>query len=180
MSRIGRLPVVFDKAVTVTVTPDNEVIVKGAKSTEKVKMNPAIKATIDGNKIVLTRKDDAATNRALHGLYRSLVQNAVIGVTSGFQKTLLLNGVGYRAAVKGKALELTLGYSHAINFEIPQGITITVEKNTTVVVSGSNKEQVGHAAAKIRGFREPEPYLGKGVKYSDETIRRKAGKAAGK
>lgn len=180
MSRIGKNPVAFESGVQVTVNAQNEVIVKGAKVSQSVKMRPEIKAKVEGNKIVLTRADDAQATKALHGLYRALVQNAVIGVTQGFTKTLLLNGVGYRAAVKGKVLELNLGYSHPINFEIPAGITIVVEKNTTITVTGASKEQVGAVAAKIRGFREPEPYLGKGVKYSDETIRRKAGKAAGK
>ncbi|MCB0347862.1 MAG: 50S ribosomal protein L6 [Bdellovibrionales bacterium] len=180
MSRIGKNPVAFESGVQVTVTAQNEVIVKGAKATQSVKMRPEIKAKVEGSNIVLTRSDDAQTSKALHGLYRALVQNAVIGVTQGFTKTLILNGVGYRSAVKGKVLELNLGYSHPINFEIPAGITIAVEKNTTITVTGASKEQVGAVSAKIRSFREPEPYLGKGVRYSDETIRRKAGKAAGK
>jgi large subunit ribosomal protein L6 len=180
MSRIGRSPVIFEKAVQVTVTPDNEVVVKGAKSTEKVKMLSDIKAQVNGQEIVLTRKDDTKQVKALHGLYRALVQNAVTGVTKGFTKSLDLVGVGYRAGVKGKQLELTLGFSHPIVFDIPQGIEIKVDKQTNVQITGSNKGLVGQVAANIRGFKPPEPYLGKGVKYSDETIRKKAGKAAGK
>jgi large subunit ribosomal protein L6 len=168
MSRIGKNPVAFESGVQVTVTPANEVVIKGAKVSQSVKMRPEVKAKVEGNKVVLTRKDDSQSSRALHGLYRALVQNAVIGVTQGFSKTLLLNGVGYRAAVKGKVLELNLGFSHPINFEIPQGITIAVDKNTTIVITGASKEQVGAVAAKIRGFREPEPYLGKGVKYNSQ------------
>jgi large subunit ribosomal protein L6 len=180
MSRIGKNPVAFESGVQVSINAQNEITVKGAKASQQVKMRPEIKAKVEGNKVVLTRSDDSQNSKALHGLYRALVQNAVIGVTQGFTKILNLNGVGYRAAVKGKVLELNLGFSHPINFEIPAGITIAVEKNTAISVTGPSKEQVGAVAAKIRGFRPPEPYLGKGVKYSDETIRRKAGKAAGK
>lgn len=179
MSRIGKNPVVFDKNVQVSFA-NGELAVKGAKATQKVKVRPEIKVKVEGNQIIFERANDEQSTRALHGLYRALAQNAVTGVTAGFSKTLVMNGVGYRAAVKGKTLEMNLGFSHPINFPIPEGITITVDKNTTVVVTGSSKELVGETAAKIRGFRPPEPYLGKGVKYSDEVIRRKAGKAAGK
>lgn len=180
MSRIGRSPVIFDKAVQVTITPDNEVVVKGAKATEKVKMRKEIKATINGQEIVFTRVNELKPTKALHGLYRALVQNAVTGVTKGFTKSLDLVGVGYRAGVKGKQLEMTLGYSHPIIFDIPTGIEIKVEKQTHIDVVGSNRALVGEVAAKIRGFKPPEPYLGKGVKYTNEVIRKKAGKAAGK
>lgn len=180
MSRIGRSPVIFEKGVQVTISPDNEIVVKGAKATEKVKMLPTIQAKIEGQEIVFTRKDDAKEVRALHGLYRALVQNAVTGVTKGFTKSLDLVGVGYRAGVKGKQLELTLGFSHPILFDIPQGIEIKVDKQTNIQITGSNKALVGQVAADIRDYRLPEPYLGKGVKYSDEVIRKKAGKAAGK
>lgn len=180
MSRIGRAPVVIGDKVQVTISPANEVTVKGAKATQSVKMRPQIKAKVDGNKIVLTRADDTQTSRALHGLYRALVQNAMTGVTTGFTKSLDLVGVGYRANVAGKKLELSLGFSHPVIFPIPEGIDVKVEKQTTVLISGPSKELVGQVAAKIRSFRPPEPYLGKGVKYSDEQIRRKAGKSAGK
>ncbi len=180
MSRIGRAPVIFDKAVQVTVNANNEVVVKGAKATETIKMRPEIKAEVKGQEIVLTRKSDLKAVRALHGLYRAQVQNAVTGVTKGFTKALELVGVGYRAGVKGKQLELTLGFSHPIVYDIPTGIEIKVEKQTLVSVIGSNRALVGQVAADIRDFKPPEPYLGKGVKYQDEHIRRKAGKAAGK
>ena len=180
MSRVGRLPIKIEDKVEVSIAANNEVVVKGAKVTEKIKMQPTIKATIADGFITLTRDNDEAKNRAFHGLYRALIQNAVTGVSKGWTKKLELNGVGYRANVSGKKLELNLGYSHPINFAIPNGIDIAVEKQTKITVTGANKELVGQVAAKIRGFREPEPYLGKGVKYADEHIRRKAGKSASK
>ena len=180
MSRIGRAPVIISDKVQVSFMPDNTVVVKGQKATQKVKMRPEIQGKLDGNKIVLSRKDDAQTTRALHGLYRALIQNAVTGVVTGYTKTLELVGVGFRANVAGKKLELSLGFSHPVIFPIPEGIEIKVDKQTTVIINGANKEQVGQVAAKIRSMRPPEPYLGKGVKYADEHIRRKAGKSAGK
>ncbi|MCB0411160.1 MAG: 50S ribosomal protein L6 [Bdellovibrionales bacterium] len=180
MSRVGRSPVYFDDKVQVTVTPKNEVVVKGGKSTMTIPMNPLISAKVDGKTVVLTRQNDEPQSRAFHGLYRALVQNAVTGVSKGWTKELELNGVGYRAAVSGKKLGLTLGYSHPIHFQIPEGLEIKVEKQTRLSVTGANKELVGQVAAKIRGFRPPEPFLGKGVKYADEHIRRKAGKSAAK
>jgi large subunit ribosomal protein L6 len=143
-------------------------------------MRPEISAKIENNQVVVTRKSDESPVRALHGLYRALIQNAMTGVSQGFTRNLELVGVGYRAAVSGKKLELSLGYSHPIHFEIPEGIEIKVEKQTNISVTGASKELVGQVAAKIRGFRPPEPYLGKGVKYSDEKLRRKEGKSAGK
>ncbi len=180
MSRVGRAPVYFDKPVQVTVSPDNTVVVKGAKSTMSVKLRPAVIAKVEDGKIVLTRANEDSDTRAYHGLSRALLQNAVTGVSKGWTKDLELNGVGYRANVNGKKLELTLGFSHPVQFDIPDGIEIKVEKQTKISVTGANRDNVGKAAAKIRGFRPPEPYLGKGVKYADETIRRKAGKSASK
>ena len=180
MSRVGRSPVFFDKAVQVTVTPANEVVVKGAKHSMTVKMRPEIKAKIEDGKIILTKINEETQTGAYHGLYRALVQNAVTGVSKGWSRELELNGVGYRATVTGKKLELTLGFSHPVVFMIPQGIEIAVEKQTKMLITGPNREQVGQVAAKVRSFRPPEPYLGKGIKYSDETIRRKAGKSAAK
>ena len=180
MSRVGRSPVTVGSGVKVTITPTNEVIVQGAKRTEKVQMRPQISAKVENGQIVLTRADETQTVRALHGLYRALVQNAMTGVTTGFTKSLDLVGVGYRAAISGKRLELSLGYSHPIHFPIPEGIEIKVEKQTNIAVTGSDRALVGQVAAKIRGFRPPEPYLGKGVKYTDEKLRRKEGKSAGK
>ncbi len=180
MSRIGKYPVEFDSKVTVTVTPDNEVVVKGGKSTQTIKMLPQVKAKVEDGKVVIERTEESQKGRALHGLYRSLVQNAVTGVTEGFTKTLILNGVGYRSSVSGKTLELSIGFSHPIQFPIPDGIEVKVEKQTTVHITGASKEQVGQVAAKIRNYRPPEPFLGKGIRYSDEVIRRKEGKSAGK
>ncbi len=180
MSRIGKLPITVEKGVEVNISDANIVTVKNGKKSEVINVNPSLTVKLEDGSVVLTRNNDEAQTRAYHGLYRTLISNAVQGVTKGWQKTLELNGVGYRSAVKGKSLELNLGYSHPINYAIPEGIEIKVEKNTTVHVSGSSKALVGQVAAKIRSFRPPEPYLGKGVKYSDEVIKRKAGKSAGK
>ncbi len=180
MSRIGKYPVEFDSKVTVSVTADNEVIVKGGKSTQTVKMLPQVKARIEDGKVIVERTEETQKARSLHGLYRSLVQNAVTGVTEGFTKTLILNGVGYRSSVSGNTLELSIGFSHPVKFPIPNGIEIKVDKQTTVHITGASKEQVGQVAAKIRNYRPPEPFLGKGIRYSDEVIRRKEGKSAGK
>ena len=179
MSRIGKVPVAFGPKVQVTVV-DNEIKVKGSGVTQAIKMSSAISASIQDGTIVLTRKDDSKTSRSLHGLYRSLTQNAVTGVTSGWTKTLEMKGVGYRATIKGKSLELNLGYSHPIVLQLPEHIEAKVEKQTTVHIKGPDKQAVGQFAAKIRAFRPPEPYLGKGVRYTNEIIRRKAGKTGGK
>lgn len=180
MSRIGRAPVYFDDKVQVSVTPANEIIVKSGKNSLTVKMRPEVNAKLEGKKIILSRSKETLEVRSLHGLYRAMLQNAVSGVTKGFTKSLELHGVGYRANVAGKKLELSLGFSHQVNFEIPEGIEIKVEKQTLIVVTGANREVVGQVAAKIRSFRPPEPYLGKGVRYQGEHIRKKAGKSAGK
>lgn len=178
MSRVGKAPIYFKKGIDVSVSPDNFVVVKGAKLTQKVKLRPEVSAKIEDGKILLSCED--AAGGAHHGLMRALIQNAVTGVSTGWTKELELNGVGYRASVTGKKLELSLGYSHAIHFTIPEGIEIKVEKQTKIIITGADRSVVGEVAAQVRGFRPPEPYLGKGVKYSDEVIRRKAGKAAGK
>lgn len=180
MSRVGKAPVYFDKAVQVAVAPNNEITVKGGKHSLTIKLRPEIKVSVENGQIILTRQNDERTTRAYHGLYRALIQNAVTGVSKGWSRELELNGVGYRAAVSGKKLELTLGFSHPVIYEIPQGVDVAVEKQTRILVSGPNRGLVGQVAAKIRTFRPPEPYLGKGVKYTDETIRRKAGKSAAK
>ncbi|AGH96113.1 50S ribosomal protein L6 [Pseudobdellovibrio exovorus] len=179
MSRIGKYPVNFDEKVQVSVA-GQLVTIKGAKSALKYDLDTRITAKVDGKTVVLTRADDSKESKSLHGLYKVLIQNAVTGLTTGFTKSLELHGVGYRANVQGKKLELSLGFSHPINFDIPEGIEIKVDKQTTVVVTGADKALVGQVAAKIRGYRPPEPYLGKGVRYSGEHIRRKAGKSAGK
>ena len=180
MSRIGKAPVIFDDKVQVTVSPKNEVVIKGAKSQIAVPLRPEVSAKVEGKKIVLLRQSETKEARSLHGLYRALIQNAVTGVSKGFSRGLELHGVGYRANVAGKKLELSLGYSHQIVFDIPEGIEIKVEKQTAIQVTGASRELVGQVAAKIRSFRPPEPYLGKGVRYAGEKLRRKAGKSAGK
>lgn len=180
MSRIGRAAVFFDEKVQVTITPANEVVVKGAKSSLTVKMRKEVSAKLDGKKVLFTRNSETKEARSLHGLYRAMVQNAVTGVSKGFQRNLELHGVGYRANVAGKKLELSLGFSHPVVFQIPEGIEIKVDKQTSIAVNGPNRELVGQVAAKIRSFRPPEPYLGKGVRYADEQIKRKAGKSATK
>lgn len=180
MSRIGKAPIVFDPAVKVETLAGNVIRVKGAKSHIDVAMQPSITAKIEGNKVTLTTANDEKETRALHGLYRALIYNAVVGVTKGFTKSLELQGVGYRASVSGKKLDLSLGFSHPIAFDIPEGLEIKVEKQTSISITGASKELVGQVAAKIRSFRPPEPYLGKGVRYTGEHIRKKAGKSAGK
>ena len=180
MSRVGRAPIIIADKVQVEIRPDNEVVVKGPKHTESVKMLPNVSAKIENGKILITRRDDSKESRSLHGLYRALVQNAVTGVSQGFEKKLELVGVGYRASVSGKMLELSLGFSHPIKFELPGGVEAKVEKQTSISLTSPSKELLGQVAAKIRSFRPPEPYLGKGVKFADEVIRRKAGKSAGK
>ncbi len=180
MSRIGKAPVYLDDKTQVSVSGDNEITVKGAKHTLKLKMRPQVKAQIEGKKVSLLNTDGSQEGRAVHGLYRALLQNAVTGVSKGFEKILELQGVGYRASVSGRKLELSLGFSHPVVFEIPEGIEIKVDKQTTISITGPSKELVGQVAAKVRGFRPPEPYLGKGVRYQGEHIRRKAGKSASK
>ncbi|MFN8790280.1 MAG: 50S ribosomal protein L6 [Bdellovibrionales bacterium] len=180
MSRVGKAPVNFDDKVQVSVTPANEVIVKGGKHNLNIKMKPEISAKVEGKKLVLIRNKETKEARALHGLYRALIQNAVTGVGKGFTRALELHGVGYRASVSGKKLELSLGFSHPVIFDIPEGIEIKVDKQTAISVTGASRDLVGQVAAKIRSFRPPEPYLGKGVRYQGENIRRKAGKSAGK
>lgn len=179
MSRIGKYPVNIDDKATVTVAGQT-VTVKGAKSALTYNLDKKITAKVDGKTVVLTRADDSKQSKSLHGLYKVLIANAVKGVTAGFTKSLEMHGVGYRGTVAGKKLELALGFSHPVIFDIPEGIEIKVDKQTTVSVTGADKALVGQVAAKIRGFRPPEPYLGKGVRYVGEHIKRKAGKSAGK
>lgn len=179
MSRIGKYPVSVDDKATVSVA-GQVVTVKGAKSTLKYELDSLIGAKLDGKKLVLTRSSESKKAKSLHGLYKVLLQNAVKGVTTGFSKSLEMHGVGYRGSVQGKKLELALGFSHPIIFDIPEGIEIKVDKQTMVTITGADKSLVGQVAAKVRSFRPPEPYLGKGVRYVGEHIRRKAGKSAGK
>lgn len=178
MSRIGKKPVNF-KGVTVTKT-DSKIKVKGKLGELEMKFHPNMKVDIQGEEIIVTRPDDLKENRALHGLTRALINNMVKGVTEGFVKTLDIVGVGYKAELKGEGILFTIGYSHPIYFFPPIGIKLEVITPTQVRVSGSDKELVGQIAAKIRSLRKPEPYKGKGIKYSNEIIVRKAGKTAGK
>ena len=176
MSRIGKQPITIPGGIEATVNGTVITVKKGNKSADIETHGRVGVEVADGN-IVFTLKNDDAQSRAFWGTYRALTANAVEGLDKGFSKSLEINGVGYRAAVKGKVLELQLGYSHPINYDIPEGIEISVEKNI-VNVKGADKQQVGQVAAQIRAFRKPEPYKGKGVKYTDEHIVRKAGKTA--
>lgn len=180
MSRIGKAPVYFDDKVQVSLSKNNEVIVKGAKTSVTVALRPEIVPVVEGKKIVLNRAVESKKSKSLHGMYRALLQNAVVGVSKGFTRSIELHGVGYRANVAGKKLELSLGFSHPVIFDIPDGIEVKVDKQTVINISGANRDLVGQVAAKIRSFRPPEPYLGKGARYVGEHIRRKAGKSAGK
>ncbi len=181
MSRIGKLPITVPAGVTVTVDADNLVTVKGPKGTLCQQVNPIITVKQEGNILTLTRPTDAKPHKAMHGLYRALIHNMVVGVTDGFAKTLDMVGTGYRAAAEnGKKLTINIGFSHPVILEAPEGITYETPNQTTIVVKGSNKQQVGNLAADIRAIRKPEPYLGKGIKYHDEHIRRKEGKAGKK
>ena len=176
MSRIGKMPIAIPAGVTVEVAENNLVTVKGPKGTLERTLPAAMTIKQEGAEIIVTRPDDKKENKSLHGLTRTLINNMVVGVTAGYTKVLEINGVGYRAAKNGKVLELSLGYSHPINMEDPEGITTTVENNL-IKIEGIDKEKVGQLAAEIRGKRGPEPYKGKGIKYTTETIRRKVGKA---
>lgn len=175
MSRIGKKPIVVPAGVTVTVD-GHKVTVKGPKGTLTKEFNKNLIIALEDGHVVVTRPDDSIEMRALHGTTRALIHNMVVGVSEGFKKVLNLVGVGYRAAVKGKGLELALGYSHPVIIDEIPNITFAVEKNTTIIVEGIEKDVVGQVAAVIRSKRAPEPYKGKGVKYADEVIRRKEGK----
>ncbi len=177
MSRIGKAPIPVPAGVTVSVTPD-AVTVTGPKGELSQSLPGVISIVQDGDVLTVERADDAKSSRALHGLVRSLVQNMVTGVTTGFQKNLEIVGVGFRAAAKGKdALELSLGFSHPVTVEAPDGIEFVVPQPTVIEVHGIDKQLVGQVAANIRRWRKPEPYKGKGIRYADEHVRRKAGKA---
>jgi large subunit ribosomal protein L6 len=176
MSRVGKAPIYFEKDVQITVNGQT-VNLKGPKGALSVNIRPEVQVKMATGTLELTAPQES---RNFHGLSRALLQNAVTGVGKGWTKELELNGVGYRASVAGKKLEMALGYSHPVVFDIPEGIEIKVDKQTKIVVTGPDRQKVGQVASVIRSFRPPEPYLGKGVKYVDERIRRKAGKAAGK
>ncbi len=179
MSRIGKLPIPIPDKVNVEVS-DHTVMVKGPKGTLSMTTHPAIEVRVKDRQVVCERSLDEKFTRALHGLTRSLIANMVLGVTRGFEKRLELVGVGYRAAMQGPNLSLTLGYAHPMIYPIPPGIRIEVKDQTQLTVSGMDKQLVGSVAAKLRSFRPPEPYKGKGVKYAEERVRRKAGKTGAK
>jgi large subunit ribosomal protein L6 len=177
MSRIGKKPVLLPAGVQVKIN-GSSVHVKGPKGELSRTFDPAMTLAQQGNEVIVSRPDDLRQNRALHGLTRALLNNMVEGVTQGFKKTLIVDGVGYRAELTGKRLMLYLGYSHPIVVESPDGITLEADpKAKTISVAGIDKEKVGEIAAEIRSLRQPEPYKGKGIRYSDEVVRRKAGKA---
>jgi large subunit ribosomal protein L6 len=176
MSRIGRLPVAIPNGVTVTISPLNVVNVKGPKGELTQSMNSKMTIALVDNTVVVTRPSDVKEHRALHGLTRSLINNMVIGVTEGYQKTLELVGVGYRAQLKGSKITLSLGYSHPVIIDEVAGIKFELPDANKIIVKGIDKQLVGAVAADIRTWRKPEPYKGKGIRYSDEVVRRKEGK----
>lgn len=180
MSRIGRKPVVIPAGVEVKIADGNVVTVKGPNGTLTETFNTRLTIKVEGAEVIVERASDDKLDRSLHGLTRSLIQNMVDGVTKGFAKTLEINGVGYRAAMQGSKLVLNVGYSHTVEMLPPEGVKIEVPQQTQIIVKGANKQAVGEFAAKIRAVRKPEPYKGKGIKYSDEFIRRKEGKTSAK
>ncbi len=179
MSRIGRMPVAIPAGVTVEVAEGNVVTVKGSKGTLVRTLPAEMEIKVEDGHVVVSRPNDLKKMKSLHGLTRTLIHNMVIGVSEGYTKTLEVNGVGYRAAKAGKKLTLTLGYSHPVEMDDPEGIETKVDGNK-IIVSGISKEKVGQYAAEIREKRKPEPYKGKGIKYADEVIRRKVGKTGKK
>ena len=175
MSRVGKLPIAIPSGVTITVDPDF-ITVAGSKGTLKQFTMPGITVAQEDNEIVVKRANDEPKIRAKHGLMRALIANMVVGVTQGFSKKLEINGVGFRVALAGSDLKMNLGFSHEVVYHLPQGVTATVEQNT-ITIAGIDRQQVGQVAAEIRALKKPEPYKGKGIKYSDERIIRKSGKS---
>lgn len=180
MSRIGRMPIAIPAGVTVTIAENNLVTVKGPKGTLERVLHEAMTIKQEGDSIVVTRPNDLKKMKSLHGLTRTLINNMIVGVTTGYEKVLEINGVGYRAAKKGNTLVLSLGYSHPVEMEDPEGVSSVLDGQTIIKIQGIDKEKVGQYAAEIRAKRAPEPYKGKGIKYSTETIRRKVGKTGKK
>ena len=178
MSRIGKLPIAVPTGVTITVDAD-VITVSGPKGSLEQFVLPHINLTIEDGVVTVTRKSEEKIAKSQHGLMRALINNMVVGVTKGFEKKLEVNGVGFRVNGGGQAISMSLGFSHPVDYKAPEGVTLTVEKNL-ITVSGINKQQVGQVAAEIRAFKKPEPYKGKGIKYIDEVIRRKAGKTGAK
>ncbi len=184
MSRIGKLPISIPAGVTVTVGKDNIVTVKGPKGELSQEVNPDIKVSVEDGTLSITRPSDDKSHRSLHGLYRSLVSNMVVGVSEGYRKELELVGVGYRASNNGQLLELSLGFTHSIHMMLPTEVKLETKsernKNPQIILESCDKQLIGQVCAKIRSFRKPEPYKGKGIRFVGEVIRRKSGKAAGK
>ena len=180
MSRIGRMPVAIPAGVTVTIAEGNKVTVKGPKGTLERELPVELTIEEKDGHVIVSRPNDLKRMKSLHGLTRTLINNMVIGVTEGYKKVLEVNGVGYRAQKQGKTLVLSLGYSHPVEMTDPEGVETTLEGQNKITVSGIDKEKVGQYAAEIRDKRRPEPYKGKGIKYADETIRRKVGKTGKK
>ena len=175
MTRIGKRPMLIPKVVKIKLEGDLREV-KGPKGELSRKVHPKVHVKIDGDRAIISVADETRESASLHGLFRVLVENMVTGVTKGFERVLEIVGVGYRAELKGRTAVFNLGYSHPIDFDLPEGIDAKIEK-TKIILSGIDKDLLGETAAKIRGFRKPEPYKGKGIKYADEMIRRKAGKA---
>lgn len=180
MSRIGKLPITVPKGVTVTIDGENLVTVKGPKGTMSQKVNKDLKITEDNGTLTVERPSDSKPHKAMHGLYRTLVNNMVVGVTTGFEKVMIMEGVGYRAQATGNQITLNVGYSHPVVFNAPKDCSFETPAPTRIVVKGIDKQVVGALAADIRATRKPEPYLGKGIRYENEHIRRKEGKAGKK
>ena len=178
MSRIGKKPISIPDSIQVNLE-GSKIVFKGTKATKELETHGRVKIEVSGKELVFSALDSAPQSRAFWGTYRALANNIVVGLTSGFSKTLEINGVGYKASVAGKTLELALGFSHPVKYPIPEGVEISVDK-IQVIIKGNDKQQIGQIAAEIREFRPPEPYKGKGIKYIDETIIRKAGKTAKK
>ncbi|MDH6307316.1 large subunit ribosomal protein L6 [Dysgonomonas sp. PFB1-18] len=184
MSRIGKLPISLPAGVSITVGKDNVVTVKGPKGELSQEVNPDIKVSVEDGTLSVTRPSDERAHRSLHGLYRSLINNMVVGVSEGYHKELELVGVGYRASNTGQLLELSLGYTHNIFMQLPKEVSLETKsernKNPLIILESCDKQLIGQVCAKIRSFRKPEPYKGKGIRFVGEVIRRKSGKAAGK
>ena len=180
MSRIGRMPIAIPAGVTVVVAENNKVTVKGPKGTLERVLPEEMSIKVEGEEVVVSRPNDLKKMKSLHGLTRTLIANMVKGVTDGYEKVLEINGVGYRAQKQGKKLVLSLGYSHPVEMDDPEGLETVVEGTNKITVKGIDKEKVGQFAAEIRDKRRPEPYKGKGIKYADEVIRRKVGKTGKK
>lgn len=178
MSRLGRIPIELPKEVEVKMSPENILSVKGPKGTLTLELKKGILLEVKDNKVFIKLDEKFNISSSFYGLYRSLIKNVIIGVSRGFKKELLLQGIGFRAQVKGNKLDFQIGYSHPTQIEIPQDIQVKVNKSVEIIIEGTDKQKVGQFAALVRAIRKPEPYKGKGIRYKDEYVRKKAGKAA--